>query len=374
MKIRSLQSRIIIFFVLLMLVLQVGGLFLINEIGVANARSTISEELLTGERVFARLLEQDALRVTQAVRILASDFAFREALSTHDKQTITSALQNHGARVNAQVMMLVGLDHQILADVSGGIAEGEKFPLPKILAEAEEQGKSAAIVVLNGHLYQLVAVPVLAPLPNGWVVMGFSLDDAVVRDLKNLTGLDVSFAVQNPTTGWHIKASTLSTGNKAGLANALALGIHDDNTIQQSGRAEDETLGIVFRPASYDNDIVVAVLQKPLSAALDSFRRMENRLLGFSLFGLLISVIGSIAIAGNIARAGAGTRAVGRTDCWWRLFKYPIDRTRRRDRRFVSGVRANARWHRSPGIPDHGPRLQRYADRIGESGACSMTA
>jgi diguanylate cyclase (GGDEF)-like protein len=302
MKIRSLQSRIIIFFVLLMLILQVGGLVLTNEIGVTNARRTIGEELVTGERVFERLLDQDALRVTQAVRILASDFAFREALATHDKQTITSALQNHGARVNAQVMMLVGLDHQILADVSGGVPEGENFPLPKMLAEAEEQGKSAAIVVLNGRLYQVVAVPVLAPLPTGWVVMGFALDDAVVRDLKNLTGLDVSFAVESPGGPWKVQASTLAPNLKAELAKALGSGIHPDNTIQPSDREDDETLGIVFRPPSYESTSVVAVLQKPLSSALESFRRMQNRLLGFSLFGILISVMGSIAIAGGIAR------------------------------------------------------------------------
>ncbi|HSP62623.1 MAG TPA: hypothetical protein VLQ90_06555, partial [Pyrinomonadaceae bacterium] len=69
MQIRSLQTRIVVFFVLLLFGLQTGGFLLINSAGVNNARKTIADELVTGERVFNRLLEQNSLQLAQGARI-----------------------------------------------------------------------------------------------------------------------------------------------------------------------------------------------------------------------------------------------------------------------------------------------------------------
>ena len=106
--IRSLQSRIIVLFTLMLMSLQLGDVLLLNKVGTANARNNIGEELLTAERIFNRLLEQNALQLAQGARILSADFAFREALATGDRATVISALSNHGARINADAVMLVG--------------------------------------------------------------------------------------------------------------------------------------------------------------------------------------------------------------------------------------------------------------------------
>lgn len=96
LRITSLQARIIVFFVLLMLVVQLGGLLLIKTVGISNARDTVADELATGERVFNRLVQQNTAQLAQGARILSADYAFREALTSHDGQTIVSALNNHG--------------------------------------------------------------------------------------------------------------------------------------------------------------------------------------------------------------------------------------------------------------------------------------
>ena len=80
LRISSLQARIIVFFVVLMLVVQVGALLLIKNVGVSNARDTVNDELVTGERVFNRLVQQNTAQLAQGARILSSDYAFREAL------------------------------------------------------------------------------------------------------------------------------------------------------------------------------------------------------------------------------------------------------------------------------------------------------
>src|SRR5438105_3618350 len=96
---RSLQSRIVALFLLLMVLVQGGGFLLIGTAGVAGARQTVTDELATGERVFLRLLDQSAQRLAQGARVLSSDFAFREAISTGDRETIASVLRNRGDRI-----------------------------------------------------------------------------------------------------------------------------------------------------------------------------------------------------------------------------------------------------------------------------------
>ena len=123
MSLRSLQSRILALFLLVVVGVQVGAFVLVNTVGGAAARNTIGEELVAGARVFDRLLEEDTQRLVQGARVLAADYAFREAIATRDRETIRSALVNHGKRIDADVMMLIGLDDRVIAntlDVGSG--------------------------------------------------------------------------------------------------------------------------------------------------------------------------------------------------------------------------------------------------------------
>jgi hypothetical protein len=71
-RIRSLQSHILALFLLLMVVVQVGGFALINTVGMTAARKSIGEDLVAGALVFDRLLEQDTHRLVQGARLMSA--------------------------------------------------------------------------------------------------------------------------------------------------------------------------------------------------------------------------------------------------------------------------------------------------------------
>ena len=100
------------------IVVQLGAIVLINTVGVGAARKTLGEELVRGARVFDRLKEQDTERLVQGARLLSADYAFRDAVSSGDSGTIASVLWNHSKRIDADFMMLVGLDGRVIADTS----------------------------------------------------------------------------------------------------------------------------------------------------------------------------------------------------------------------------------------------------------------
>ena len=114
-RVGSLRTRIILAFALVLVAGQGVGYWLVDAASGRNARAQLEQELVAGERVFARLLEHNRNQLAQAATVLATDFGFREAIATRDAATLTSVLDNHGERIDASTMQLVSLDGKVVA-------------------------------------------------------------------------------------------------------------------------------------------------------------------------------------------------------------------------------------------------------------------
>ena len=299
---RSLQSRILALFLLLIVIVQVGGFVLIYTAGMSAARKSVGEALVAGARVFDRLLEQDTQRIVQGARLMSADYAFREVISTGDRDTIASVLANYGKRIDASLMMVIGLDQRVVSDTFGATVD-KPFPFPNLIAQAEQNQQSSAMVLINGQLYQLVVVPVMAPIPVAWVAIGFAVNDALAQDLKGLTRLQVSFLSRQSRESWRIQGTTT-------LTNSERLTLLDDVGANRYAKSDDEG-NAIFSDASVtrvlnlptrSGETVIAVLQEPLSSALEPFRRLQRQLALISLLAVVVSIIASVAIARGITR------------------------------------------------------------------------
>lgn len=302
MRFRHLRTRIIVFFVALLAAVQIAALVLVNNANIRNASTKTDEEFAVGQRVFEQLLTQNRARLTLAARVLAADFGFREAIASSDVDTILSALDNHGSRIGADVMSLVSLDQRILADTLSPQQVAQPYPFENLIELAAEQGNASSIEVINGRAYQIVLVPVLAPIPIAWVSMGFVVDDALAKNLQELTTLEVSFLAADSSAGqWRLLASTLADDDKNQLATQLpdlssALQLH------QLTNAADPQRVRVFKLEQHGGAIVIAVLQRSLSKAFAAFTNLQGTLLLLGLIGLLVSILFSAAIALGITR------------------------------------------------------------------------
>ncbi len=298
---QSLQTRILALFLLLMIAVQVGGFVLINTVGIAAARKTVGVELVGGARVIELLLDQDAQRLVQGARLLSADYAFRGAIATGEADTIRSALANHGKRIDADLMILVGLDQRVLADTLDG-STGQPFLFPALLESAEASHQAAAMVLLRGDLYQLVLVPVLAPLPIAWVAVGVHVDDALARDLNRVTALQVSFLSRQADGPWRLQASTLPEADRDRLLSDVAANRFAATDSTGNALYDEASVTRVRSLPSRPQEAVVAVLQQPLSSALEPFRRLQRQLALISALAVVVSIIASLMIARGIVR------------------------------------------------------------------------
>ena len=172
----------------------------------------------------------------------------------------------------------------------------------ELIAQAAEQRRASAVRLIDGTVYQIVVVPVLAPLPIAWVAMLFVIDDTTAGELKRITGLDVSFIGSNAAGPTEILATTLppllreqAQVSLAGVANHV-----DGRTTLRLGDDEFETLTTTIE--SIGDTRVIALLQRSLREGMEPYAALQVVLLFLAAFSLMVTLAGSIRIARRITR------------------------------------------------------------------------
>ena len=299
MRFHSLESRIVALFLVLILLVQLVGLFAIRGGISENARAAISDELLTGQKVFQRLLEQNADRLTQGARLLAKDYGFLQAIGTNDEETIASALANHGARIGASLTLLVAPDHQIKA-ATANPAGNLKQSILSLVDRAERSGSANGISIVDGHPFQVVVVPIKAPVTIGWIAMAFPIDQRLAADMAALSGLQVSILTRDKRGQWSADASTLRPADAVDLTRQLSRAPENIFFFPTLTISDSEFSARIVRLSPDSTQSAIVVLQRSISEALAPYTRLQVKMLILTALGIAIAVAGSIFTAKRI--------------------------------------------------------------------------
>lgn len=292
---RSLQYRIAVVFVGLLMLVMTLMLAMVTRSNESIVTAEMAREISAGALVFKRLIEQNRRQLETAATVLSADFAFRDAIATQDQPTIRSVLRNHGARIGAKVMMVINPAGQLIADTQRGDTTPSSYPVPDLLAVAESQGTSSDFKQMrDGQLYQMVLVPILAPKLIAWVGMGFPVDDRWAADLSQMTGLTVS-VVRHEDKGTALLASSLGGARRLALPAELPTLAHDTPKLLSFGEEHFQTL---LLPLGQSASVV---LQRSLEQAEAPYRSMQTALYSIVMGAIALFVLGSILFSRRIA-------------------------------------------------------------------------
>jgi diguanylate cyclase (GGDEF)-like protein len=251
---------------------------------------------------FGRQLDDISERVAASVQVLALDFALRSAIAQRDQATVQSALRNHGQRVGAARMQLVGTDGRIEADTLQTPTAESMFPYPDLLERAYEK-PAAAVVAWKGRAYWVVAVPAFAPDLVGVIAAMIPVDDYLLRRLQERSVLPktIELVGLGPGQKWTVLARGKNrvslTENLTAAGGKLPISAR---LVTVDGR--EYLAQAVWLNRSRASPEIAAVLAYSVDEALQPYRSVATAWAGLLSFGLITGVIGAFWIARRVSQ------------------------------------------------------------------------
>ena len=289
----SYSLRLLLVVLGLVTLVQTATFFAARAVILDSEIENSRRELGVAGEIFTELLFARAQQLQQSTQVLANDFGFREAIASADAETIRSALINHAARIGADYAAVVTEDGLAvnLNGTSGSPAE----------AFANLRGKSPIqIRLINGQPYELIIADVKAPLPIGAATMGYAMDRKLAENLKQLTGLEVSFVAANEARNSIYFSSTLREDQARHLPGIYET-LNDLDGVQEVSLDDERMLTLSWR-LDPESDPVYAVLQVPMEDVLGPFDTLSKNLLLLNIAGILVALLVGTLLAGGILR------------------------------------------------------------------------
>ncbi len=279
----------------------ISSFIIVNLAYQQNAIQQIETSLDVAKRVFNRLIEADARRLSESAFFLASDYGFKQVIATQDKQTILSALDNLQQRIGADGAMVVSLDLKLRADTAHPNQSGDFFA-PDAIRQAKLAGKATSIVLLDGKPYQMVVVPIMAPDLISWLCVNFKISHILVDELQQLTQTHISLLQIWHPDQMSLLNSTLEDSTSQALLGELPRvnwRTHDSLSLHLE---QISYISSIVNLASNDQVSIIAVLQKSLDKELIPFKRLEWFLFAIAAVSLLLALIGSLIVARSVSK------------------------------------------------------------------------
>ncbi|MDA6066364.1 EAL domain-containing protein [Idiomarina abyssalis] len=247
---------------------------------------SIERELSVSEKVFRELLDSRSTQLLQAAEVLTDDFGFKRAVSSKDRETIISALVNHGERIEAELMVLQTPDGK-------EIASSHAFDELRINPRAA--GSNRELAVVEDELFQLVTVPVNAPNLIAWATLGFEVDSELAEELKSLANADISLWLESSND---VLASSLSQPKVSSLSETLT----QSNGILDAWLLNNDFAGNEVILNLDSGDAVHVVLTTSLSAATEEFTRLRWQIVLIAIAALVVAMLLAVIIARGVSR------------------------------------------------------------------------
>lgn len=303
-KLKSFQSRILLFFFIIFFTVLVITNILVGMANSRNAHEIIASDLQTASKIFLRLMETRRNGLADAARLLSGDYAFKTVFATDDRGTIHSAMVNHQRRINADMMMLVSTEKNLIVSTNSQDKPDTPFKYPELIRTAENEGEAISLLVLGGDTYQAVVVPLLAPTPVAWILLGFKINDATALDFKKLDNLEVSFFQEKGPGNGRCFASTIPEKGRTQLSEFF-------NHEWKNRNAQTMELPMMGdRYISFETEIgktpdgltIYAILQRSLNVLMKPFWNTQRVLLAIAGIGLLWAALAGIFVARSVSR------------------------------------------------------------------------
>ncbi len=295
-RFRSFRATLLTIILAAVAATQVATFAVVAAVNQREARAEIEEDLQAAADAFAQVTSNRVRQLAISAAAVASDYAFRENYFNllEDPRTLESVFTSASNRIGADLNAWVDLDGRTI--FAAPTTDDEVFAELVFRADESVDARATGYLESNRQLYVVAAVPIRAPAIVAWWVVGTRVDTLLAQSLREMTGVQVSFA----NSRRELVASSLHPVLQRALAaevSALPESTTADS-IRQTVLKEEETL-INLRPVPLESGgHSLTILQYSLDEKLAPARRLSRIILLVSLGGMVLASF----LGANLAR------------------------------------------------------------------------
>jgi adenylate cyclase len=319
-RFRRFSLRVLTLLLGLLFVVLATTYVVVSRANERNALDHARAELDRAARIAQASIQQRIDFLALSAKVVAGDYAFKQAFSDGDGPTMSSALVSFSGRVGAPIITLFDPDGKLIANSEPGMSNENAGPFAYLISEATKQdvAQLSGFSYLKNSLHVLVVVPLYAPYPNifGWFGLAFPVDRAFAGKIKSVTRVDLTYiatdapVLADPTTTERIKreglvlASTLSDASALRTRDAAVAMTQRTNkgdpleTIQLS---DDRYVTLYKWQEMLAESPITIMLQRPLTPELEPARELESYIKVTAAAALAAAAVLALIIARGVS-------------------------------------------------------------------------
>jgi diguanylate cyclase (GGDEF)-like protein len=269
-----------------------------------TSQSQVVDALSVGQGVLQQVFANRESQLVNSAQVLTDDFGFKQAVATRDNATINSVLNNHGARIEADVMALLSLDGSLLSttinllpnNIDASIISDEK------LAQVLSSGGSTFWTVIEGNLYQSILLTIDAPRPIAIALVGFKVDQQLLQSFDEITQLNTTIELALPTLAEtnteYFAISTLPELHHNYDIDTLDLGF----SLFAMGIPENTFISRTFELSETSYAPIRISLSANVEAVFATFRQLQSSIFVIALGSIALALIFGMMLSSNLTR------------------------------------------------------------------------
>jgi diguanylate cyclase (GGDEF)-like protein len=294
---RSLQTKIFLFFVLLLLLVQSIALWTLIKGNNTQEQQAISNRLTTAKTIFTEQFNSRRDYLGTFAETVAKDYGIRDIFE-EDTRSLLVALNNHRKRIDADLAMTISATGTITGQLQVAHLDNNKSKVQKgpelgtVFKHTDwlESQQQAHLYVLDGALYQVSLSPLtVGSTTIGWLAFGFEINQKLAEHFLDITQLQVDFILQNDDK-WQLIASSNSQAT-ASFAQSIV-----------NGKTPEQYIAIGHLITEFDEQKFGLAMYGLRADIVEVLQEQWWQLLILTLLTLLLSLTSAYLIAASITK------------------------------------------------------------------------
>lgn len=298
---KSLQSRIFILFIFLLLCVQMMSFYSTYQTKQKSETAQLNNKIETAKQVFETQFTNRNYYLSAFAETAAKDYGLKTVFS-EDRKSFLLALNNHRKRINADLAISIKPDGEVSGQlityeinnqtkVKVGSQQGKQFKNLELFTQTQ----TTELYYVDTNIYQLS----LAPLKSGsrvigWIGFGYIIDKNLANKLADLTGVNISFLLKESESLKFKETINSNIINKMGYEPEFIQSLKSGNN--------NSYITSHFLLGEVDNTSLTALMFQSKASVLKNIQDDWQQFLIIFMFEILLSLFGAYLISAGITR------------------------------------------------------------------------